>query len=424
MKKSVAFKKLIDIKREFIEKIKPSDMKEHNGKNFTRKRCLTIMRLIILILRCSPFCLQIRLDDFFAKIGHKEEVVSKQALSKARTYLDPEILKSSFKSTANVLSSCEDLDLFRGEYRICAFDGSDLALDNAAPLLEHFGGSGPNKDCSMAMASLCYDPLNNIILDAGLYPYGTGERYAAKKHFEAVSELPLPEGAKNLYIADRGYPSKELFAEMIDNNILFFMRVREKFDGKFDAVAKKSKVRFEYNGRKYRVIVFNVTLSSGEKEILVTNLPSHCVSYKEAADLYFKRWNIEVKFDSLKNKLELENMSGRRVVTTYQDFWVELDLANTLAALEYSTDEVIAKKTSESKNKHQQRTNENRLITKFSDKYIDLLTNENTDERLAAFNELVEDISKRPVEVKPGRQSLRKNPRKKKFCDRRKRVLR
>jgi hypothetical protein len=153
-------------------------------------------------------------------------------------------------------------------------------------------------------------------------------------------------------------------------------------------------------------------------------LPGKYIKYKEIAELYFKRWRIEVKFESLKNKLELENMSGRRVVTTYQDFWAKLDLANTMAALEYATDEAIEEKTANNTNKHQQRTNENRLISKFSEKYIEMLTINDTDARLAMFDGLVDDITKRPVEIKPNRQTPRSIPRKKKFCDRRKRVLR
>ena len=303
-------------------------------------------------------------------------------------------------------------------------DGSEAALDNNPELLGYFGGSGPNKDCAMAMASLCYDPLNNIILDGGLYPYGFSEREAARNHMAAVSELPTPEGVSNLYIGDRGYPSKELFAEMIDAGMFFFMRVRRKFNTDFDTVKDEEMVVFLHNGKKYRVRVFSITLESGEKEILVTNLSKHDLTREEAGELYFKRWRIEVKFDSLKNKLELENMSGRRVVTTYQDFWAKLDIANTLAALEYETDQVIEENTAESDNKYEQRTNENRMITKFSDKYIALLTNDDVAARKALFEELISEITKRPVEVKPGRKFERKLPRKKKFCDRRKRSLR
>jgi hypothetical protein len=424
VKKCNVFEILVGIKRKFIEMLKPSDMKNHDGKSFTRKRSLTLGRTLMIILRCCPFCLQIQLDDFFNEIGYKEKTVSKQALSKSKTNLDPDIVKDSFLLTTKTILACDDIEFFKGRYRLCAIDGSEVALDNADELLEHFGGSGKNKDCAMAMASLCYDPLNNIILDGGLYSYGFSEREAAKNHMAAVSGLPIPKGVSNLYIADRGYPSKELFADMIDSDTYFFMRVRRKFNTDFDIVKEEENVTFLHSGKVYQVRVFSITLESGEKEILATNLSEDDLTYEEAGDLYFKRWRIEVKFDSLKNKLELENMSGRRVVTTYQDFWAKLDIANTIAALEYATDEVIEERTAESGNKYERRTNENRMITKFADKYIELLTNDNPIDRRALFDELVIEIAKRPVEVKPGRHAERKLPRKKKFCDRRKRALR
>jgi len=424
MKKRDAFARLIDLKRAFIEALTPENMKGKDGKKFTRRRALWLGRLLTIILRSSPYSLQIRLDDYFDEIGHKEAVVSKQALSKARGKLDPDIVKASFVQTAQTLSSCEDLELYRGKYRLCAIDGSDIILDNAEEILTYFGGSGSKRDCATALASLCYDPLNNMILDGGLYPYGTGERFAAKKHFEAVNVLPLPNGAENLYIFDRGYPSRELLAGMIAGKMHFLMRVRKKFNLDFDLATRNEKVYFEYAGKQYYVRVFKIVLDSGEEETLITNLKEKHLCKKEVGELYFTRWGIEVKYHTLKNKLELENMSGRRVCTTYQDFWAKLDMANTAAALEYATDAVIDGKTEGSNNKHKQRTNENRLITKLSDKYLELLVNNDPVERLLMFNELVEDISRRPVEVKPGRKSERVPPRKKKFCDRLKRVLR
>ena len=415
---------LIGLKRQYIEKLKPSDMKEHDGKSFTRRRTLTMWRIIGIIIRCSPCTLQIRLDDYYAEIGSKEEVVSKQAFSKARGKLDPEVVKGSSALTTKTMVECEDLEYYKGKYRLCAADGSDTDLDNASELLEHFGGSGRNKDSATAMVSLCYDPLNNIILDGGIYPYNTCERDAARNHFTAVSALPRPEGVSDLYIFDRYYPSKAFFAEMIDKSMFFLMRVRRKFNVEFDNVKRNGSVKFTINGKTYQVKVFKIILDSGEEEILVTNLPSSDLSRKEVGELYFKRWGIEVKFDSLKNKLELENWSGRRTVTVYQDFWAKLDLANTIAALEFATDDVIETATKDKDNKHAQTTNESRLISKFCDAYIELLANGNPYKRLALFEELVADIAKRPVEVKPDRKVERKTPRKKKFCDRRKRSLR
>ena len=111
-------------------------------------------------------------------------------------------------------------------------------------------------------------------------------------------------------------------------------------------------------------------------------------------------------------------------MSVYQDFWAKLDLANVMAALEYATNDAIDEKTSGSNNIHTQTTNENRLVTKFTEQYIHMLTVADPDERIRLFEVLVADISRRPVEVKPGRASPRSAPRKKKFNDRRKRVMR
>jgi len=407
-------------KRQYIKRAKPEDMKEYDGVSFKRVRKLTMGVILTIILRCSPMGLQMRLDDYYAEIGASETVVSKQAMSKRRGKLDPEIVRGSFVVTTETMLECEDLEYYGGKYRLCAIDGSDAELDNSAELLEHFGGSGRNKDCATAMVSLCYDPLNNIIMNGGMHRYNTCEREATREHFAAVAALPKPEGVVDLYIFDRYYPSKPFFAEMMDADMKFLMRVRRKFNVEFDAVKRNGSVKFEVEGKKYAVRVFKIKLDSGEEEILVTNLPNADLARKDAGELYFKRWGIETKFDSLKNKLELENWSGRRPITVYQDFWAKLDLANTFAALEFATDDAIEQATKDNNNKHAQTTNENRLISKFCDVYIEILATENPYKRLAMFDKLIAQISRYPEQVKPDRKSDRKLPRKKKFCDRRK----
>ena len=367
--------------------------------------------------------LQMRLDIFFEEIGHKEQTVSKQAFSKARAKLDPDIVKSSFELTARTLASCDDLELWGDKYRLCAIDGSDIALENEIPIIEHFGCSGSKKNAATAMASLCYDPLNNIIYDAGLYPYTQSEREAARTHIPVVQALPRPDGVQNLFIYDRGYPSHELFVEFIDTNVSFLMRVRKKFNREFDMVEKEERITFTYNDKNYQIRVLNLTLESGEKEILVTNLSEEDLKYDEAAALYFKRWSIETKFRSLKSKLELENMSGRRPITVYQDFWAKMDMANTLAALEFTTNEVIEGNTSEHDSKYKKTTNESRLISKLSKRYLDIMCEPDAERRKELLDILVKDIAKRPEDVKPGRKCARKIPRNRKFCDRYKRAL-
>jgi len=418
MKKIRIFNKIIECKRQFIARLAEFPLLKNDRKHFTRNRNLTCTRLLMLILSGVHTSLQLATDDFYEKINRKEDTVSKQAVSKARTNFDPDIIKEMFKTTVKETCKCSDLELYNKKYRLCAIDGSDIALDNANELKEYFGCSGSAKNATTAMCSIAYDPLNNLILDASLSPYKTDERTAAREHIAAISALPKKRRVQMLYVFDRGYPSREFLAELIDGKTSFLMRVRAKFNLDFDGVTRDEKINFEHEGRTYNVRVIKVTLETGEVETLVTNLLEKDLPYNEAGNLYFKRWAIETKFNSLKNKLELENMSGRRPVTMFQDFWATLDMANTMACFEYMTDEVIAERTADSQNKYEQTTNENRLLHKLSRKYIEVLTQSNATKRQKLFDELIRDIAKRPVEIKHNRKTKRKIPRKMKFCDR------
>ena len=87
--------------------MKPGDMQNYDGKAFSRVRSLTMGVILSVILRCSPYSLQIRLDDYYKEIGASKKVVSKQAFSKAREKLEPEIVKGSFKITSATMTECE-----------------------------------------------------------------------------------------------------------------------------------------------------------------------------------------------------------------------------------------------------------------------------------------------------------------------------
>ncbi len=168
--------------------------------------------------------------------------------------------------------------------------------------------------------------------------------------------------------------------------------------------------------------MIKLTLSSGVVETLITNLSEKTLPTAQAGHLYFKRWRIEVKFNLLKEKLQLENMSGRRPVTIFQDLWATLYIANLCAAIKWRTDAVIDAKTSEMDNKYAQTTNQNRLIRKFRNKFIECLLSP-PEERRHLLDLLVADVARYPVEVKPDRSFPRSLPRAMRFCDRHKAVV-
>jgi hypothetical protein len=50
------------------------------------------------------------------------------------------------------------------------------------------------------------------------------------------------------------------------------------------------------------------------------------------AELYYKRWPIETKYNQVKQKFELENFSGRLVDNIRQDVYAMMRVTNMLAS--------------------------------------------------------------------------------------------
>jgi len=55
------------------------------------------------------------------------------------------------------------------------------------------------------------------------------------------------------------------------------------------------------------------------EEILISNLFDESLKIQNFKELYFKRWAV-VRYDELKNHLEIENFSGTTRIAIEQDF--------------------------------------------------------------------------------------------------------
>jgi IS4 transposase len=69
-----------------------------------------------------------------------------------------------------------------------------------------------------------------------------------------------------------------------------------------------------------RVRAVQIALKSGEIETLITNLGEEELDYEGCAEFYHRRWGIETTYKTVKQKLELENFSGRLADNIKQDF--------------------------------------------------------------------------------------------------------
>jgi hypothetical protein len=389
---------------------------------FRRKdRGLGAERTLGVILSRLYKPLQLEIDDYFKEIGGSP--VTRQALSKSRAFLNPEYVRGFFDDCVKAIVDEDDKYLTYRNMRIIAIDGSTLALENSAELIEKFGCSGKDKDSATARCSIAFDPLNKVIYDGQIGEYegkNTGERNLAKRHIKRLNELKL-QGS--LLLFDRGYPSCEFIKYLIDNGYHFVMRVKEKWNLEVDAVETQDRFEITYGDKKYGFRAIKITLDNGTAETLLTSLNQKQLPASSAAEIYFKRWAVEGAYDLLKSRLQLENFSGKTEKTVLQDFWATLYIGNFVAAVSDCADKIIHENDEGKNLKNERFADRGRVVDKFRGVFIDLLlcSDENGIEKMV--EDLILDCSKYPIPKVDGRSAQRKPPRKRRFHSNRKNVV-
>jgi hypothetical protein len=350
------------------------DQARAEGTNaFSRSGKMGCRILMLMILRGVHHQLQLAIDEINEQLKTGVSV-TRQAVSKARKSLDPSMIRDMVRETADLASSCEDLELYAGKYRLCAIDGSGVSLKQA--LADEFGTSNGK---ATGLASLAYDPLNDIIMDASLTRWGSGERHAAEANIKACEALS--HGARFLYIFDRGYPYGEFLGWMMKNKLLFLVRVGMQSTVHKEAAGNGEWVSLDYEPECRKVRVIKLTLRSGETETLVTNVDESDLPAEQAWDLYCKRWRIEVKLEELKTKLALERMRGKREMVVLQDFYASIWLSNIGASLRWSTDAAITQADEAKPHKYARKTDVNRLHAKLRGRFYFILYAQSDEQR-------------------------------------------
>jgi len=298
------------------------DSARKRPQDFTRDRKMPFKKLVGFMINMVKSSTQTCLDRFFEMIGQDDVHMSQQAFSEARQKIRWEAFRELFIAIVDHIYT----GFYRTwhGYRVMAIDGSKTQIPDDPKLREFFGTAGKGGTAATAQASALYDVFNNILVDAQIEPIGTDERELAMRHIAVLSEMPSFE--KELILFDRGYASYELVDAMTSRGISFVMRVRRKFSVDIDRLEEGDhSVTLRKKGRRgIRVRVIKFTLSSGEEEALITDIIDSRMGIKAFKGLYFFRWPIETKFDEIKNRLEVENFSGRTVEAIRQDFFITM----------------------------------------------------------------------------------------------------
>lgn len=358
----------IDICKNIIQSIKeyittPGKLEPHRAKNhFVRKRKLSLFQVIMYLLytsKASMFQNLSRIREYLGNLDFPD--ISKQALSKARQFINPALFKELYYLSVDLFyKQLPSRKLWNG-YHLFAIDGSKIELPNSKSNFEFFGEMfgypDPNRRFTMGLGSIVYDVLDDYIVHASFQRYLASERSAALEHLHNLEDLNIYQNS--VVIFDRGYYSEDMFRYCVEHQHLCLMRLKQNYN-----IAKKcsgeiitvlpgnEKDRTE--DTKIRVI--EVILNDGTKEYLATNLFDSHISQQMFRELYFYRWPVETKYKELKSRLAIEEFSGATTTSVLQEFYINVLLSNLSSLIKIQVDEEI-QITAKSTNKYRYQAN-------------------------------------------------------------------
>ncbi len=198
----------------------------HRKKNtyFTRNTAkMEFSDAICFILKGIKRTLQIELDNWFEFLD-SGKTMTKQAFSQLRQKISPEAFIHLNDDFITWFYDDDNFKKFKG-YRLLAIDGSVTEIPNTACTREYFGyhHNQSQRKNARAMFSVIYDIKNDYILESDIRTWKAAEREVAK---ELITKLENKGFKNDLFLFDRGYPSREMFSFLESKKVKFLMRVK------------------------------------------------------------------------------------------------------------------------------------------------------------------------------------------------------
>ena len=424
-KKRKSSKRIIDRIKRILYSDRFMNNNRLSNKDFTRKRKLPFVSLVLFMINLIKQTLQKELTHFMELIKNKKENITKSAFSQSRLKLKPEAFIELNNTLVEEFYTDNIIKKWKG-FRLLAIDGSKLILPtHSKELMEKYGTLSSGMIIPQAQISTCYDVLNEIILDSQLETIQINEMNQAVRHLENLTK-------GDLIIFDRGY-SATWFYYMIKLKGLDFVnripkgfrkdaenfRLSNKKDDiiEVDIPPQKSRYGLQRHGLTketvgpFKLRLVKVILDTGEVEVLaMTLLNKEKYPLEIFRDLYFKRWGIETNYNRLKSNIHVEEFSGLTEIAIRQDFFANVLINNLQSIIALDSKEEMDEENKD--NKYEYKINRNLSLGFMKDRIVEILTSNNPK----YYDELKELFKMNP---NPIRQS-RKNPRKPQDKNRRK----
>lgn len=331
-------------------------------KDFTRSKKLNAGKLLSFMVSCGSSSTRLELLDFFCM---DPDSPSASAFNQQRAKLRPEALEAVFHQFNKYARTLCDTP----EYRFLAVDGSTFTFLSkpsfASPEYFVSGGHSAKGFYSMHLNAL-YDLQKHTYADALIQPVHRKDEFAA--FCTMVDRYKSCTDTKNVFIGDRGYPSYNTMAHVMEKGQYFLFRTKDIHSkglvGNFDfpdtdsfdirvnvtlVRSHNSKIKIkegfykryvdanatfdyiEYGSHdtydmSFRIVRFPI--SDNSHECIITNLPEDEFPIQKIKLLYFSRWSIEGSFRKLKYTIGLSDFHAYKPEYIMQEIWAKLTAYN------------------------------------------------------------------------------------------------
>ncbi len=357
----------------------------------------------------------------YMKIAHPGMEISKPGYLKQRMKLNPLAFYELYRHHNRNFYTESGFSTFQG-YLVLAADGSGINIPTTRETLEEFGTSsrkGTKPQASIGLGCL-YDVMNRMILESDCCKCKFDEMRLAEEQIDRVCET-IGASQPFLVVMDRGYPSTAAFIRMMEKGILFLVRLKSSDykkeqsalsgpDGWVDIFLDKSRIN-HYKGTdigqrmeelgSITLRMVKVPLKEEREEILITNLPSETFDRFQIAELYQMRWGIETAYETLKDRLQIENFTGTKPVLLLQDIYSTIYISNLAEDIIRDAEAELDEK--EKHRKHKMMINRTLSIGILKNDLIYILLERDEEKQDRLFHQIYEDISKNLVPIRPDR---------------------
>lgn len=336
--------------------------------------------LLLSIVSFTRPGIQTEIDRFFKSLSESVEfeTITKSAFSQSRKKLKFEAFAELSKLQLSFFNSNAPKPTNWKEKRIVAIDGSLLNLPNSEELMKEFGFvHNQYEKLITARCSFAFDVCNELVLDAKIDKFENGEKDLAVSHLDSLN----PE--TDILVFDRGYASHWLIGLLMKKGFQFCFRLSTNWKdavsltnsnkNDIDWVLKRNskaalgKIK-DYNIPKElnRLRMLKIALSSGEKEILITNILNRKeYDLNAMKELYNLRWSVEESYKIFKKTLHIEHFTGKSALSVKQDFYAKVFMMNLSSMIRTQL-------LNEKKRKHILKPNKTQVIAKVKDFLIDI----------------------------------------------------